>query len=258
MASKEAIVEITVMGSGTAVPDAARGSPGIALQSDGWILFLDCGSGTLYRGARFGVPVDQVDFVLLSHLHPDHTGDLVPLLFAFRNPELPREKDLIFLGPEGIQRFFRDLEAVYGDWIHPRGYRLEIRSLKESEVLPLGPWRLRTFAVPHGPPSLAYEIADSAGRRLVYSGDTEYFGPLADFAREAELLILECSFPEGGDRPGHLTPSQAGRIAREAGCGRLLLTHFYPACRGQDLLTPCREQFLGPVLLGEDGLKVTV
>ena len=238
-------MEITLLGSGCAIPDPERGSPGIAVTVDGWILLLDCGSGCLHRGARFGVAVDRVDGVLLSHLHPDHTGDLVPLLFAFRNPETQRRKALTLMGPEGVRSFVGGLETVYGDWIRPQGYRFEIRTLKENETTSLGPCRIRTFPVLHGPPALAYEITEPGGRRLVYSGDTGYSAPLARFARHADLLILECSFPEGEERTGHLTPSAAGRMAREAGCERLLLTHFYPACRGEDLLSSCRDQYPG-------------
>lgn len=246
-------MEITILGSGTAIPDAERGSPGIAVRCDDTLLFLDLGSGTLSRAARFGVDVRRLDAVLLSHLHPDHTGDLVPLLFAFRNPEWSRQEDLTLFGPPGLPEFFRGLEANYESWIEADGYRREIKVLQKGPAS-LKAVRLRTCPVRHGPPAVAYEVKDAGDRRLVYSGDTEYTKDLALFAKDADLLVLESSFPEGEERPGHLTPSGAGRIAAEARCRRLLLTHFYPACRGQDLLTPCRRVYDGPVTLAEDGL----
>jgi ribonuclease BN (tRNA processing enzyme) len=248
-------MEITVLGSGTAIPDKERGSPGISVCSGGTLLFLDLGSGSLYRAARFGIEVRRVDGVLLSHLHPDHTGDLVPLLFAFRNPEWPREGALSLFGPTGLPELLRDLEATYGSWVAAEGYQ------REERVLPSGSSSLKDVLVSacpvrHGPPAIAYEIKDASGKRLVYSGDTEYCEELAAFAKDADLLVLECSFPEGEERPGHLTPSEAGRIAGQASCRRLLLTHFYPACRGQDLLTPCRNHYDGPITLAEDGMVI--
>lgn len=248
-------MEITVLGSGTAVPDRERGSPGIAVHVEGLWLFLDLGSGSLYRAVRYGVPVEQVDSVLLTHLHPDHTGDLVPLLFAFRNPEVLREKDLFILGPEGVQRFFKKLQDVYGDWMDAHGYRLEVKPFGEK-TRSFGNCTMRCCPVRHGTPAIAYEIKDSKGMRLVYSGDTGICDTLAAFAVNADLLILECSFPDGCDRDGHLTPSQAGWIAGQAKCKKLLLTHFYPACRGEDLVTPCREFYQGPIVLAEDGLRM--
>ncbi len=251
------IMEITVLGSGTAIPDKERGSPGIALRSGDTLLFLDLGSGSLYRAARFGIEVSRLDGVLLSHLHPDHTGDLVPLLFAFRNPEWPREGALSLFGPTGLLEFLRDLEATYGPWVAAEGYEREEKVLQSGSSSLKGV-HVSACPVRHGPAAVAYEIKETSGKRLVYSGDTEYCDELAVFAKDTDLLVLECSFPEGEERPGHLTPSGAGRIAGQARCRRLLLTHFYPACRGQDLLTPCRRHYDGPITLAEDGLEIEV
>ena len=250
-------MELTVLGSGSAIPDPKRGSPGVVVDVDGTMLLIDCGSGNLSRAAHFGIPVTQVDFVLLTHLHPDHTGDLVPLLFALRNPEIDRQKGLNVVGPEGVHTFMDGLGGVYGEWVRPKGYHLEIQTLR-SDTMDFGLWRVRSFPVEHSTPCLAYEVTDARGHRLVYAGDTDYCPALATFARDADLLVLECSFPEGSHRPGHLTPSLAGKIALEARCRRLMLTHFYPACQGKDLVTPCKQVFPGPVLTAEDGLKVQV
>ncbi len=251
-------MEITILGSGTAIPDKDRGSPGLAVSVGKSLLLLDIGAGSLYRSARFGVPVEMVDFVLLTHLHPDHTGDLLSLLFAFRNPEYYREKALSILGPQGLQDFFRGLQGVYGDWIDAIGYEQNIITPDSSETLAYKGFCLKTCSVQHGPPALAYEITDNEGRRMVYSGDTEYCEALVRLAAKADLLILECSFPDGQACAGHLTPSLAGRIADEAGCKRLLLTHFYPACQGQDLLTPCRRLYKGPITMAEDGMRLSL
>jgi ribonuclease BN (tRNA processing enzyme) len=250
-------MKITVLGSGTAVPDKERGSPGIAVRSGDTLLFLDLGSGSLYRAARFGIEVGSADGVLFTHLHPDHTGDLVPLLFAFRNPEWPRDRALSLFGPEGLLEFLRDLETAYGSWIGAEGYEREVKIFPSGSSA-LGDVLVSACPVRHGPSAVAYEIKDGNGRRLVYSGDTEYCEELAHFARDADLLVLECSFPEGEACPGHLTPSEAGRIAGQARCRSLLLTHFYPACRGKDLLTPCRLHYDGPITLAEDGLVLSV
>ncbi len=249
-------MEITILGCGTAIPDREKGSPGMAVRCGDVLLFLDLGSGSLYRAARFGIDVSRVDAVLFSHFHPDHTGDLVPLLFAFRNPEWPREEPLFLFGPAGLDAFLAGLEAAYGLWVSAEGYRREARVLQSGSATIKG-LRVSACPVPHGTAAIAYEIRGSRGERLVYSGDTAYCDELAALAGEADLLVLECSFPEGEERPGHLTPSEAGRIAGRARCRRLLLTHFYPACRGQDLLTPCRRHYDGPITLAEDGLTLT-
>jgi len=250
-------MEVTILGSGTAIPDKERGAPGLAVCIGSTLLFMDLGPGSLYRAARFGIAVDQVDYILLSHFHLDHTSDLAPLLFAFHNPVYERRKDLTILGPEGLERFFHSLHRLYGDWILGNDYQQIIKSL-DTEPLACSGFYLRSCPVIHGPAAIAWEITDDLGRRIVYSGDTEYCESLVALASEADLLLLECAFPEGQGISGHLTPSVAGRIAQEAACKHLVLTHFYPACRGQDLMTPCRSYYSGPITLAEDGLKLTV
>jgi ribonuclease BN (tRNA processing enzyme) len=96
------------------------------------------------------------------------------------------------------------------------------------------------------------------GRSLVYSGDTDYCGNIVRLGKEADLLILECSFPEERKKEGHLTPSLAGRIAREAQSKKLLLTHFYPVFQGHDIREECRKEYSGEILLAVDGMKVSV
>ena len=250
-------MDVTILGSGTAIPDKERGAPGLAVSIGRTLLFLDLGPGTLYRAARAGIAVNQVDYILLSHFHLDHTADLAPLLFAFHNPVYERHKDLTILGPAGLERFFSGLQGVYGDLILGKGYEQIFKTI-ETEPLACPGFYLKACPVVHGPAAIAWEITDDRGRRIVYSGDTEYSEALVALAHEVDLLILECAFPEGQGRPGHLTPSVAGRVAREAACKRLVLTHFYPDCRGQDLLTPCSRYYSGPITLAEDGLKLTV
>jgi len=110
----------------------------------------------------------------------------------------------------------------------------------------------------HAESSMATRIELESGQAVVYSGDSEYCANLVELGRSADLLILECAFPEEMQSIGHLTPSLAGRIARESRCKKLLLTHFYPPCDESDLLTPLRKEFSGAVILAEDLMKICV
>ena len=59
------------------------------------------------------------------------------------------------------------------------------------------------------------KLTDSNGKSIVYSGDTDYCPELIELADNCDLLILECSFPDDMKVEGHLTPSEAGKIAAE-------------------------------------------
>ena len=77
-------MELIVIGSGTGVPSLRRGSPSLALKAAGRLLVLDLGAGALRSLLRLGPNFSAIDVLALTHLHPDHVGDLIPFLFATR------------------------------------------------------------------------------------------------------------------------------------------------------------------------------
>lgn len=249
-------MEVTVLGSGTAVPTRDRASPGLLIQVAEELLLLDGGTGTIHQIVRAGRALDALDRVLYTHYHPDHVGDLPHLLFALRSPEIGRQRPLWVGGPPGLKRHYQLLGELYGPWVASLPFPLDLHELK-PETIDCGSWRLTARSVPHTEVSLAYRI-DADGRSLVCSGDTDYSEALIELARDADLFILECAFPEDQKVAGHITPSLAGEMAARAGAKKLVLTHFYPSCDGHDLLTPCRKEFPGTILLARDLMRLSV
>lgn len=249
-------MELIILGSGTAIPSPRRGSPGLSVQAAGEYLLFDGGSGTLRSLARAGISFTDLDRIFYTHLHPDHTGDLVPLLFAMRNPDYPRLKPLFIYGPRGFQAFYEKLQAAYGQWMAPANYELIMAELEEKAVEGEG-LRVIPRPVQHIKDSLAYRV-EAEGRSLVFSGDTAYCESLVELAKGADLLVLECSFPDEWPNRLHLTPSEAGAIAALSGCRRLVLTHFYPICDRYDIVDQCRKSYDGEVIVAEDLMRITV
>ena len=93
-------------------------------------------------------------------------------------------------------------------------------------------------------------------KSIVYSGDTDYSDEIIKISKNADLLILECSFPYKTE--GHLTPSLCGRIAANANAKKLVLTHMYPECDKVDMKKLCGKEFSGKIVLAKDfmGIKV--
>ena len=250
-------MHVTILGSGTAIPSLRRGSPGLLVEVAGQSLLFDGGAGTLPRLLKAGVTVLELDRVFYTHLHPDHTGDLVPLLFALRNPAWQRTKPLYLTGPRGFRAYYESLVGVYGDWIAAKTYELVldevVKEATEGEGFRVIPWE-----VVHIKHSLCYRVESAEGRSIVFSGDTTFCDAIIDAARGADLLVLECSAPDEEPMKNHLTPTQAGEIAALAGCRRLVLTHFYPICDEYDIVTPCRKVFGGELILAEDLMRLSV
>jgi ribonuclease BN (tRNA processing enzyme) len=248
-------MELLLLGTGTAIPHVERSSPGAFVKAGSSRILFDTGSGTLRRLSEAGISYLDIDQVFFTHFHPDHTGDLVPLLFASRNALQPRAKKLILGGPPGLEAFYRGLLGVYGEFIEAGDYDLGIVEIQGS--FEARDFLLLSHKVPHTENSFAYRIS-SEGKSLVLSGDTGYSEDLVEFSRDADLLLCECSFRDDMEISGHLTPRLAGRIAREAGARRLVLTHFYPVFEDYDIEAACRKEYRGEVAVGRDLMKFIV
>lgn len=248
---------LIILGSGTGIPSLRRGSPGLLVITESSSLLIDSGAGVLRRMLGVGITYRDVDLLLYTHIHPDHISDLVPLLFACKYAELPREKDLVCVGGPGFKRHFNKLKKANGSWIDAQSYRLTIKEISQR---PLSFQDVKIFAKPmaHLPESVGYRIEFEDGKTMAVSGDTDYCGNVVELASSVDLLVLECSFPEGKKVEGHLTPPLAGRIASESRCRRLLLTHFYPICDQFDMVGECRQFYQGEVILAEDLMKIKI
>jgi ribonuclease BN (tRNA processing enzyme) len=251
-------VLLTVLGSGTIVPSLRRQPAAYLLEGGGQKLLLDCGSGALRRLLQAESHPDQIDLVLISHTHIDHVSELPLLLFSARWSPVPRRRPLRLAGSAGFVEFFAGLERLHGESIAAQGYERRIEPLAPGAETRAGELRIRCAPAAHTPSSLAYRIEDGAGASLVYTGDTEYSEEMVSLARDCDLLLCECSFPDGEVAGRHLSPSLAGRIAAEAGARRLLLTHFYPACEEADCAAQARRSYRGEILLAEDLLQMSV
>ena len=103
-----------------------------------------------------------------------------------------------------------------------------------------------------------YGITDAVGRTLVCSGDTGECPAMEEIARDADLLFLECAFPNGRGIPGHLDPDGVTRIVKASGARQVVLTHFYPECDRVDIAQECRKTYSGPLVLAEDLMRIEV
>jgi ribonuclease BN (tRNA processing enzyme) len=252
-------MELTVLGSGTVAPAAGRTAPAHWVSAGSVRLLLDCGAGVLHRAAQFGVDWPSVTHVALTHFHPDHWGELPMLLFALKWGTLPpRSTPLTLLGPAGLRTRLTVLAGALGDWVLDSGYDLEVCEMEPGDQMTLVEGvTLEACKTPHTDESLAYAVRQGP-TRLVYTGDTGQSDALARWARDCSLLLAECSLPDGQGISIHLTPSEAGALARAAHAHRLVLTHFYPAIEGTDPASVAARAFGGEVIAAQDGDRFTI
>lgn len=259
-------MRVTILGSGTCVPSLTRSSCAALVEVGGYRILMDAGPGTIRRLLETGTTIFDLSHLLLSHLHPDHTGELVPLLFASKYPDTSRRQHpLEIVAGKGFGKFFEGLKGVYGNWIELPEHLFAIREMgvdgpDEAQLGAdqQGTISLNTRPMAHSPESVAFRIQSPEGRSLVYSGDTDLTPELVTLARGTDLLICECALPDEHKVAGHLTPSEAGQMASEAGVGHLVLTHFYPQCETRDLTAQCRRTYAGNLTLAQDLLTLEI
>ena len=250
-------MEVTWIGTGTCVPRLDRRGPCTLVRCGGAKIVVDLGLGSLHGLLERGLRHTDLDAVLITHLHPDHLAELVSFLFAANYDEAPRKTRLVLAGGSGFSAYLTALSSIHGHWLVPKGYDLRVVELSPGGEVELEGVRCHAGAVRHIPSSLAYRF-EWAGRSLVIAGDTGPSPELEDFARSADLLVLEASQPAGAHAPGHLTARQAGELAARAGSRRLALCHFYPSAEGGLPEEEASRAFDGPVTIADDGATTTV
>ncbi len=244
-------MKVTILGSGTAVPSLERSSSGVLIQEEGINTLIDFGYGTLKQLLHLGITCHDIDRIFFTHNHPDHMCDLIPFLFGARYRPSVRKKDLEIVAGPGFQKFFDKLMSAFGRWLIPTEYQLNITEIDEGSKK-FGPHQVTFKKVRHIEMSRGYRFENSAGKSVVLSGDTDYCEGMIELGREADLMILECAMPDEGKIAGHLVPSLAGKLAKEADCKTLCLTHFYPPCDLEVMRETVSALYKGKLALARD------
>lgn len=244
-------MKITILGSGTAVPSLRRNSAGVLLQNAGKNYLFDLGYGNVRQLLNLGITYHDIDRIFFTHNHPDHMCDLIIFLFASRYHLEPRKQDLPIIAAPGFKVFFEGMMNAFKHWLIPLTYKVEIVE-QDEETRTYDHLSVTTRKVAHLDISRGYRVTDAQGRTFAISGDTDYCEAMIELGKDADLLILECAFPDTLKCGGHLTPSEAGKLAQAAGCKKLCLTHFYPPCDMQEVEKTCRQYYSGDLALAED------
>ncbi len=259
MTSENTEISLTILGSGTCVPSLRRSSCSVLMKLKENTLLFDTGAGTMRRLLEAGFEIFDVSFIFYSHFHPDHTGELVSFLFSNKYPDGTRRQiPITFVAGKGFLSFYEKLKLAYGSWIELDPDLLNILELENNayDTRVFDDFTVESLPVAHNDESIAYKITSTGGKSIVYSGDTDFSENLVTLSKDVDLLICEAALPDDLKVKGHLTPSLAGEISKQANVGKLVLTHFYPECDHVDIENECRKTYDGPLILAEDLMKI--
>jgi ribonuclease BN (tRNA processing enzyme) len=245
-------VELLVAGAGDAFGSGGRLQTCFCLSGAGPRVLIDCGTTALIGLKRADVDPNDVEAIVVSHLHGDHFGGIP--FFVLDGQFRHRERDLLVAGPPGTSERLRvAMDAFFpGSPGIERRFRLDVVELCPGEPTAVGPAIVTGFEVMHasGAPALSVRVG-YGGHVVAYSGDTEWTSALLDAADGADLFLCEAYFFERKVRY-HLDWATVRENREKLRCGRIALTHMSAAMLSRLGDLPA------DVLVPEDGTVLTV
>lgn len=242
-------VSLTCLGTSDAFGSAGRHCAGYLLETPDSRVLVDAGPGILTALKAQGRRTDEIDAVVLSHLHGDHFGG-VPFLLLEYSFESPRTRPLVVVGPPDTER--RIFEVYFGLYAEMREkelpFELRVIEVGDGSTTEVQGTRLESFRVPHQETaiSLGHRFR-CAGKTFVYSGDTAWTPDLLRQSEDADLFLCECTTFDS-EVPRHVRFLDIDKNRHSFGCDRLVLTHL-----GREMRAKSGEI---PDELANDGLRV--
>ncbi len=242
-------MRLTVLGSSASYADAGRACSGHLVRGEGAAVLFDCGNGVLANLASVMDPLG-LDAVFVTHEHIDHFADIYALQAALRYAPSGPAPALPLYVPPGL---FRRMGAV----LDAKGQAelaeaFVVHELTVGMDVRFGGLTVHVGAGDHVDPTFTLSASDGRSR-LVYTSDTR-FGEIAlASARGADILLTEATLPpEYAGRAAHMTPAEAGELAREAEAGTLVLTHLWPTVDRVAAAAEAGVSFKGRIIVASE------
>lgn len=251
-------MKLKILGTGTFFANITKTASAFLLETDNLKILIDCGPGTLVRLSQIGIKPEDLDYVFLTHFHPDHTADLFSLfmnycLADFKSPgsitNFPK-----FIGPTGISQFMIN----YGQ----NSELLALNKWNKIEFVDYQPsmdfdnFKFKAFKVDHtafGLKANAYALRFEINDQIIaFSGDSIDCQGVKDASKNTDLFICDASYSKGNGSPAHMDTISIGEICQSSQVKKVILTHCYPESENMDLVSEVKEKFTGEIIKGQD------
>ncbi|MBB6217950.1 ribonuclease BN (tRNA processing enzyme) [Anaerosolibacter carboniphilus] len=239
-------MRITVLGNSGPYPRAGGACSGYLFENENTKILIDCGNGTLGRLQQIIKSLEDLDMIIISHLHSDHIADAMVLRYAIG---INKTKGIItkvipLYAPAEPKEDFDKLQFQNA---------FLMNEIYEDLIIPLNGLTIHFKRMEHPVPSYGIAI-EKDGKKFVYSADTKYCDQIFQLAQDADLLLCESGVLER-DRiidMVHLSAKEAAEIGKISKVKRLMLTHFWPGYSLDEILQEAKENFDGDLILSEE------
>ena len=223
-----------ILGYSAGVPTQERGVSSVMVSTSNYDIMIDCGEGTYLRWQKAGYKWKNLKYIFITHMHPDHTAGLVPMLFYRKLFNI--KTTLTFIGPPNLEVFIADSFQHTG--INNMQDIRWIDISKNPKINLQDSIQIKAMEMQHKIPCWGYRIEDGL-KSIVFITDTVASSNAVALAQNSDLLIHEATFShemlEMATDQFHTTNIQVMEIADEAQVKRLILTHFSPRLSNEDI-----------------------
>jgi ribonuclease BN (tRNA processing enzyme) len=250
-------LRLTVLGCSTALPAPDAAAAGFLVEYDDTAVLFDVGQGVANRLGRHA-DARELAGVVIGHMHADHFLDLAGLRYVFPWAGRGSSRLPVHLPPGGTSRLDELASAIS----ERAGFFDDAYAVDEYDpgaTMSIGPLTIRFAAGRHYVPAWGVSVVAPDGARLVYTGDTGPSKAMVEFARGADVLLVEATLNDASEddvERGHLTAAEAIDMARDSEVGAALLVHYPPDRRAElDRLCAAAGPWIGAAV---PGLSLTV
>lgn len=229
-------MKLTVLGNNGPYPGVEGACSGYLIEHNDARILLDCGSGVLGRLQKF-CNIESLTHIMLSHLHYDHTSDIMALRYAVEG----KRKRGKTVNP--IKLYLPDEPEEEYEKITSKDV-FSVCPISEELKLIVDNLKISFARMNHQVKCFATKI-ELDDKVFVYSGDTGVTPVITQFAKNADLFLCDAGLlsKDKAENAPHLTAYEVGVVAKDAGVKRLLLTHFWPEDDTSRHLAEARESY---------------
>jgi len=254
-------LEVTVIGSSCSIPRPGRACSAYLIDGGGSRTIVDFGTGAL-ASLRSHFEPEEIDAIVISHMHADHFLDLIPLRYALKYGNRTNERKIaVYLPPQG-ERILRQLASAFvregsADFLDEV---FTLHSFDEASQIELGETIVRFAATQHYIPTCAVrvELGDAS---VTYSADAAATSELVDFARGTGFFLCEATLfrdEHPGPAPGHMSAADAGELAASADVAHLGITHYPADANPDELYEDAARVYKGEITIVDDHAQFAV
>jgi ribonuclease BN (tRNA processing enzyme) len=244
--------KVTMLGTGDAFASGGRAQAGFIIDAAGARILMEAGPEILGAMKRHAVRPNNLDLIVISHLHGDHFGGLPFLLLEYMW-ESRLERPLTIVGPRNLEsRCWRLMKILFPGFDLARiKSRLRFVVIDPGATLQVGSVKLSAIRSPHTKPDISLSLRVEIGSKtIVFSGDTGWNDALVKFAEGADLFICECTYFESRHLRFHLNYPEIAEHRGKFKVGRMILTHI-----GREVLNHRRQV---NIEMASDGMQLAV